>query len=981
MEELNLKQIVEQYPDCLHNSQKLRGLILDLYPECPRGLVQVIVSIIDNGVFQEIQTTENPSVMIKSRWVKSIKNTYGYSSEFIEQAIEIWLNVFNEKQKNLSGGDKTQIFKQAIKLFNEQNYKEAAPLLENLVKLNYQDAFLYLAYSYEVLYGLLFDKKYNNIIELYYAKAAEQGNSKAQAFADYYSAKITGIFMDFPYSKVKICAPAAEFGHAEAQYELFKCYYLGEGGTTKDFQKAEQWLILAANNNFNQAQAILGGYYLFGSNALGIEKNYSFAVELLSKSAEGGNAQAQAKLGYAYLMGKGVNKDQDKAVSLFKLASEKNEPMAQYLLGECCLNGWGILENRDNAIEWYTKSAKNNYPLAAEKLKKLNIELSDLFIPEGTKEIESYAYQDNKILTKLVIPEGVISIGNGAFAGCSNLKHITIPNSVESIGDCAFSDCISLESVVIPSKVKTIARGLFCRCKNLKTVEMPDGIISIENAAFGMCENLENITLPAALTLIGDGAFRGCFALKKIIIPNLVQKIDDFSFAQCKSLREVVYSENLKSIGKNAFADCSSLQEVNLPSNLESVKEFAFADCTALESVAIPGNFTDIRMLYYAFEKCVNIKKVKATLNVVMFLLQKTEQLVDAEIIYNNSFDIRGIRRTLRQGCFTKCNKLSSIILPEEIGYIPELAFAECKNLISFNMNGLESIGREAFKECDNLREISMQNVQSIGESAFEGCNKLIEREKGIEYVGKWVICCDKNTTKAELRSNTIGIAEGAFADCRNLTDIIIPKSIIHFNGHEDIYEDGCVAVFENCVNLIQTENEINYVGKWVIDCKRNIERAILRPDTVGIAEGAFENCVNLKSVEMPNGMVSILRSAFADCRNLTEIRLPESIEYIGDYAFSNCCNLTEVKMPNDIKLLGNSIFSGCEKILSCRSADAVSIEDLDLSVRTYNCLKRAGIHTVSDIQKLSWDDLLQIRNMNEKSAKEVFEKMKIFQK
>ena len=58
-----------------------------------------------------------------------------------------------------------------------------------------------------------------------------------------------------------------------------------------------------------------------------------------------------------------------------------------------------------------------------------------------------------------------------------------------------------------------------------------------------------------------------------------------------------------------------------------------------------------------------------------------------------------------------------------------------------------------------------------------------------------------------------------------------------------------------------------------------------------------------------------------------------------------------------------------------------MTIEELDLSVRSYNCLKRAGVHTVSDIQKLSWDDLLQIRNMNEKSAKEVFEKMKIFQK
>lgn len=103
--------------------------------------------------------------------------------------------------------------------------------------------------------------------------------------------------------------------------------------------------------------------------------------------------------------------------------------------------------------------------------------------------------------------------------------------------------------------------------------------------------------------------------------------------------------------------------------------------------------------------------------------------------------------------------------------------------------------------------------------------------------------------------------------------------------------------------------------------------------------------------------------------------------EYIGDYAFKGCVNLAKVKLPKGIKLLHISTFSGCEKISSTLCTDAVSIEDLYLSVRTYNCLRRAGIRTISDIQKLSWDDLLRIRNMNENSAKEIVEKMKIFQK
>ena len=53
-----------------------------------------------------------------------------------------------------------------------------------------------------------------------------------------------------------------------------------------------------------------------------------------------------------------------------------------------------------------------------------------------------------------------------------------------------------------------------------------------------------------------------------------------------------------------------------------------------------------------------------------------------------------------------------------------------------------------------------------------------------------------------------------------------------------------------------------------------------------------------------------------------------------------------------------------------------MSIEDLDLSVRSYNCLKRAGIHTVQDLVKKSEDDMLKVRNLGKKSLDEVMNKL-----
>ena len=53
-----------------------------------------------------------------------------------------------------------------------------------------------------------------------------------------------------------------------------------------------------------------------------------------------------------------------------------------------------------------------------------------------------------------------------------------------------------------------------------------------------------------------------------------------------------------------------------------------------------------------------------------------------------------------------------------------------------------------------------------------------------------------------------------------------------------------------------------------------------------------------------------------------------------------------------------------------------MTIEELDLSVRSYNCLKRAAINTVEDLTNKSEEDMMKVRNLGRKSLEEVINKL-----
>jgi DNA-directed RNA polymerase subunit alpha len=56
-----------------------------------------------------------------------------------------------------------------------------------------------------------------------------------------------------------------------------------------------------------------------------------------------------------------------------------------------------------------------------------------------------------------------------------------------------------------------------------------------------------------------------------------------------------------------------------------------------------------------------------------------------------------------------------------------------------------------------------------------------------------------------------------------------------------------------------------------------------------------------------------------------------------------------------------------------------MSIEEMELSVRSYNCLKRANIHTVEDLTKKTEEDMLKVRNLGKKSLDEVIQKLQSY--
>jgi len=80
----------------------------------------------------------------------------------------------------------------------------------------------------------------------------------------------------------------------------------------------------------------------------------------------------------------------------------------------------------------------------------------------------------------------------------------------------------------------------------------------------------------------------------------------------------------------------------------------------------------------------------------------------------------------------------------------------------------------------------------------------------------------------------------------------------------------------------------------------------------ISIGAWAFQDCIALVSVTIPDTVTRIGNGAFSGCTRLTDIVIPDSVTSIGDLAFAGCIRLASIAIPPSVTQIGVGIIVGC---------------------------------------------------------------------
>lgn len=144
-------------------------------------------------------------------------------------------------------------------------------------------------------------------------------------------------------------------------------YYTGRNGYTRDFQKAYDYLMQAAELNNSDAECVLAHMY---ENGNGVEQDYTKAAEWYRKAADKNVVMAQNSLGYLYDEGLGVEQSFIEAAKWYRKAADNNNASAQYNIADMLVNGIGVEKDLQLALEYYKKARTNGIQQAASEISK-----------------------------------------------------------------------------------------------------------------------------------------------------------------------------------------------------------------------------------------------------------------------------------------------------------------------------------------------------------------------------------------------------------------------------------------------------------------------------------------------------------------------------------------------------------------------------------------------------------------------------------
>ena len=496
--------------------------------------------------------------------------------------------------------------------------------------------------------------------------------------------------------------------------------------------------------------------------------------------------------------------------------------------------------------------------------------LREIEISEENKtfqSIDGIIFTDNKATLKLApqglsghfsIPEGTKKIDSNAFDGCAKLTSVSFPESLEEIEYRAFFDCDGLTEISIPANVTQIGCEAFGKTSWKKPTPKALQRISIDPSA-GAIQISDDIFY-----------FSGTDPL---VYPELPIKF--VSDRDTKRLLGLGFCLNPDKYGDNYKNDYLKyvksqkkyLLELAKKINLPEVEEFY----SALDNTETKKNTTKKTAAQKPKSDSVDAKKAPTVAD--MRKIWRFDTIIFDET-YTGTVTLKGIEIKKYKGndanveipsfigktpvysiaaeAFSGNQSIVSVTIPESVLNIGDIAFLKCNNLRSVKISGEKiNIGSSVFRGCTNLESVTLAaKTVSVGSLSFWGCEKIMD-ENGLvilDYNGGKILCdCNRPITSEE---------------------ITVPEGVTKIDGH----------AFKQTVLLYPDD----------------VLKSVILPKSLKeIGSCAFCDAIALQSILIPGGVESIGQLAFSGCTSLSEIHIPSSVSFIGGCAFLRCPSLT----------------------------------------------------------------------------------------
>ena len=473
-----------------------------------------------------------------------------------------------------------------------------------------------------------------------------------------------------------------------------------------------------------------------------------------------------------------------------------------------------------------------------------------------------YSYDDTMGEEDVYVPanrhgNAVCEVRSGAFAAKGCLKKIRFAAEKLTIDIEAFAGAEELSSISSERQIYRIGTRAFAGCGALSEIEAREGIQHVDPYAFDGCRSLPCAIFGASDKSVREGSFRGCASIRTLRIPEGIEVIEKGAFAGCTSLSELSLPSTLKRIESEAFMGCTSLAEVMLPAKIDFIGARAFMDCTSLVRVGGEGFVKQISP--ETFRGCSSLQRI------AFFL--KIERLCERAFMGCRALavpDLYGALHTMDDECFAECTSFTHVEISSNITHFGKSIFRGCTSLVSFGFT---------------------KRHTKIPEGMFEDCGfKTVSFPENIQVIGR-----------------------RAFAECHELSDLVIPKTVKRIEPY----------AFHKCgnMNTLTLTDGIETVAEYAFAMCGSLREVHLGDGVETLAPYAFAWCGKLTDVEFGKSLRRISEGALAYCNALLALNLPEGLTTVEQKAFFYSRNLKVVWIPKSVLRIGAEAFAGCDKV------------------------------------------------------------------